>query len=129
MNWATGLREQSHIQLATFSTETARWKGKTVDINDFKKKLRNLEPGKELVYHTGELAYDREGNDELNWIGAIALAVDDVGAGAVFQRKLPRRGYDYVVRVFHRLGTRKDQNGSYQEVLRVANLNVGRILI
>jgi hypothetical protein len=97
-------------------------------LNEFRKKLRALEPGKELIYHTGELAYDREDNNELNAIGAIALAVDDVGAGCVFQRKLTR-GYEYIVRVFHKLGTRKDGNGSYQEVIRCAAMNVGRIKI
>lgn len=97
-------------------------------VADFKKKLRNLESGRELVYHIGELAVDREDNEALNQVAAIALAVDDIGAGAVFQRKVPgRRGYDYVVRVFRRLGLRKDGNGAYQEAVRVSGLNVGRI--
>jgi hypothetical protein len=130
MDWASGLREQSNIQLATFSSGTAQMtKGTTMSINEFKKKLRNLEPGRELIYHVGELAYDREDNDEVNQIAALALAVDECGAGACFQRKLPRRGYEYVVRVFRKLGHRKDGNGSYQEVLRVAGLQTDRIRI
>lgn len=90
---------------------------------EFKKKLRNLEPGREIVYHVGELAYDRETNSEVNQIGALALAVDEIGAGAVFQRKLAKRGYEYVVRVFRKLGQRQDGNGSYQEATRVARLH------
>lgn len=95
---------------------------------EFKKKLRNLEPGREIVYHTGELAVARDKNEEINQIASMALAVDDIGAGAVFQRRLTGgRGFEYIVRVFRKLGFRKDENGAFQEVQRVANLNVGRI--
>lgn len=98
-----------------------------MDIKTFKKKLRNLEPGRELVYHTGLLARDRENNEEINQIAALALAVDEIGAGAVFQRRVRAGICEYVVRVFRRLGVRQDGNGSYQEVMRVARLQEGRI--
>lgn len=97
------------------------------EVAAFKKRLRNLEPGRELIYHRGELAHDRDDNETVNQIAALALAVDEVGAGAVFQRRLPDRGFEYIVKVFRKLGYRRDGNGTYQEVLRVARMQEGRI--
>jgi hypothetical protein len=93
-----------------------------MEMKDFNKKLRNLEPGRKLVYHTGNLAVDRIQDDELNMIGALALAVAELNVGAVFQKRITARIFDYEVRVFRRLGLRVDGNGAYQEVQRLARL-------
>jgi hypothetical protein len=94
---------------------------------EFKKKVKHLTPGAALVYHTGELTRDRERSDLVNKVAAFALAVDDCGFGAVFQRRLGPGSYEYQVRVFKRLGMRRDQNGSFQDAERVASLHAERI--
>lgn len=93
-----------------------------MNIKDFNKKLRNLEPGRKLVYHTGNLAVDRYQDDEVNLIGALASAVAELDVGAIFQRRVSRNLFDYEVRVFRRLGLREDGNGAYQEVQRLGRL-------
>jgi hypothetical protein len=95
--------------------------------HEFKKKLKNLEPGRELVYYAGnDLAYARSVNEDTNLIAALAFAVADLDYGVCFQRKIGS-GYEYVLRVFRKLGIRNDGNGAYQEVVRCAALHTGRI--
>lgn len=97
-------------------------------LGEFKKRVRHLTPGKGLVYHQGNLALDRMGDDTLNKVAAFALAVDDCGFGAIFQRVLSPGVAEYSLRVFKRLGMRRDENGSFQEAERVAKMHEGRIL-
>lgn len=97
----------------------------SAEVSAFKKKLRNLEPGRELVYHFGHLGRDRHENETVNQIASLAFAVDDTGHGAIFARRAGT-GYEYVVKVFRRLGLRTDGNGGFQEVCRVAKLHEGR---
>ena len=99
-------------------------------VDDFKKKLRNLEPGHVLTYHTGNLAQDRANNETIDKVAALALAVDELGYGACFQRRVPfmRSSFYYQVRVFSRLGMRQDGNGSFQEIVRVAELKKGHFV-
>lgn len=92
---------------------------------DFKKKMRNLEPGREFVYHVGHLSRDRATDTDTNKIAAFALALDELGHGAIFQRRVGAN-FEYVVRVFSRLGNRVDGNGSFQECERTASLHAGR---
>jgi hypothetical protein len=95
--------------------------------HDFKKKLKNLEPGRELVYYAGSsLTNARALNEDINVIAALAMAVADLDLGVCFQRKIGSV-YEYVVRVFRKLGVRNDGNGGYQEVVRCAALHTGRI--
>lgn len=100
-------------------------------IDDFKKKLRNLEPGRVLTYHMGNLAQDRENNEVVNKIASLALSVDELGYGTVFQQRVPfmRSAFHYQVRVFRNLGMRIDGNGSFQEIERVAKLHEETIRI
>lgn len=93
-----------------------------MNINEFSKKLRNLEPGRKITYHSGMLSSDRGQCDVVNTIAGMALAVAELGCGTVFQRRVARNVFDYEVRVFKRLGLRQDGNGMFQEVQRLGRL-------
>lgn len=92
-----------------------------VPLKDLKKKLRNLEPGKPLLYFTGNLGRARYFRRDVDEVARWAMAISKLGFGVLYQQRNEDGAMQYFLKLTDKLGMRKDGNGFLQEVERVAS--------
>lgn len=88
-----------------------------MSFDDFASVMRKAKPKQRILYHTGNLIEDREHNHELDKIARFVMAMYELNVARIWHDK-----DGYYVSLLRRLKVRKDDQGSFQEAIRLMEI-------
>lgn len=88
-----------------------------MSFNEFAAVMLKAKPKQRIVYHSGNLVEDRAQSSEVDKIARFVVALYEIDTARIYHQ-----GDNYYVTLTRRLKVRKDNQGSFQEAVRLMEI-------